>query len=276
MERLEAALEKARASRRNLQTQAAVASGGTSAPVKRSAETAELWHNLKEIKISALAARRTRITALNTGPGSGPYDLLRSRVLRLMQENGWSSVAVTSPNPACGKTTVSANLAFSLARQSDLKIMVLDLDLRRPSLHEVLSHKPNNSFHEVLEGKVRAEDNLVRFGDNLVFGLNARSAKRPSELLQSKMTREKIDQLRQTYKPDLVIFDLPPMLATDDNIGFLPSVDCGILVNAAESTTMAQLDSCEKEMAELTNVLGVVLNKCRFNDSETGYDGDYY
>lgn len=276
MERLEAALEKARASRRNLQTQAPATRGGSGAPVKRSAETAELWHNLKEIKVSALSARRTRITSLNAGTGSAPYDLLRSRVLRLMQENGWTSVAVTSPNPACGKTTVSANLAFSLARQSDLKIMVLDLDLRRPSLHDVLSQKPSSSFHEVLEGKVRAEDNLVRFGDNLIFGLNARSAKRPSELLQSKMTREKIDQIRQVYKPDLVIFDLPPMLATDDNIGFLPNVDCGILVNAAESTTIAQLDNCEKEMAELTNVLGVVLNKCRFSDSETSYDGEYY
>jgi len=276
MERLQAALEKARASRRNVQEQTGSAPAGAGGPLKRSAETAEMWHNLIEIKVSASTARRTRITALNTGPGSGPYDLLRSRVLRLMQENDWSSVAISSPNPSCGKTTVCANLAFSLARQSDLKIMVLDLDLRRPALQLVLNHKPSNSLHEVLEGKVRAEDNLLRYGENLIFGLNTRAAKRPSEMLQSKLTREKLDQLRATYKPDLVIYDLPPMLATDDNIGFLPNVDCGILVNAAESTTINQLDTCEKEMAELTNVLGVVLNKCRFNDDDAAYDGEYY
>ena len=66
------------------------------------------------------------------------------------------------------------------------------------------------------------------------------------------------------------------MLVSDDNIGFLPNTDCAILVNAAESTTMQQLDNCEKELAELTNVLGVVLNKCRFNDGPAAYDGEYY
>jgi Mrp family chromosome partitioning ATPase len=66
------------------------------------------------------------------------------------------------------------------------------------------------------------------------------------------------------------------MLATDDNVGFLPNVDCGLLVSAADSTSVAQLDICEKELSELTNVLGVVLNKCRFTDDEQGYDYDYY
>ena len=69
---------------------------------------------------------------------------------------------------------------------------------------------------------------------------------------------------------------MPPMLATDENVGFLPVVDCGLLISAADSTTIGQIDSCEKELAELTNVLGVVLNKCRFADTDSGYDYDYY
>lgn len=275
MERLEAALEKARASR-----QAAIHTAPERqtkrGKVTRTNDVAELWHNLREIKVTSHTARKNRITSLFGPRTSGAHDVLRSRVLRLMQENGWKTVAITSPNPACGKTTVSTNLAFSMARQSDLKVMVLDLDLRRPSMHEILGQKPKNSFHEVLEGKIRAEDQLVRVGDNLIFGLNARSAARPSELLQAKLTRDRLHQLQEAYRPDITIFDLPPMLASDDNIGFLPNVDCGILVNAAESTTIKQLDNCEKELAELTNVLGVVLNKCRFNDGNGTYDGEYY
>ena len=65
-------------------------------------------------------------------------------------------------------------------------------------------------------------------------------------------------------------------LASDDHVGFLPHVDCALLISAAESTTMNQLDVCEKELSELTNVLGVVLNKCRFNESDTDYYTDYY
>ena len=275
MERLEAALEKARASRREA-IQSTPTKASTTGKGRVANDVAELWHKLKEIKVTPHIARRNRITSLFGPSTSGAHDVLRSRVLRLMQEHGWKTLAVTSPNPACGKTTVCANLAFSMARQLDLKVMVIDLDLRRPSLHDVLGHKPKSSFHEVLEGKVRAEDQLVRVGDNLIFGLNARSASRPSELLQARLTKEKLAQIQAAYRPDFVIFDLPPMLVSDDNIGFLPNTDCAILVNAAESTTMQQLDNCEKELAELTNVLGVVLNKCRFNDGPAAYDGEYY
>ena len=277
MERLEAALEKARASRQAaIETAPTSRTASKSKRTARSGDVAELWHKLREIKVSTHAARKNRITSLFGPRASGAHDVLRSRVLRLMHENAWKTLAITSPNPACGKTTVATNLAFSMARQSDLKVLVLDLDLRRPAMHEVLGQKPKNSFHEVLEGKIRAEDQLVRVGDNLIFGLNARNASRPSELLQSKLTRDRLHQLQQDYRPDIVIFDLPPMLSSDDNIGFLPNVDCGILVNAAESTTIQQLDTCEKELAELTNVLGVVLNKCRFNDGNGSYDGEYY
>lgn len=281
MERLEAALEKARESRRNAQQ--AMAAGETpkadTEAVAQSTlrpEAAALWHRLKTFKISGLAARKNRITTLSQSRGSGPYDLMRSRALRLMQENGWKTLAITSPNASCGKTTVTANLAFSLARQIDLKILVLDLDLRRPALHKVLSQRPADNFHDVLEGRIRAEDQLLRFGENLAFGLNHKAASKPSELLQSKRAVDKLNMLRDNYEPDLVLIDMPPMLASDDHVGFLPHVDCAMLVSAAESTTMNQLDVCEKELSELTNVLGVVLNKCRFNEADTDYNADYY
>ncbi|MGJ8582980.1 MAG: tyrosine-protein kinase family protein [Marinosulfonomonas sp.] len=274
MERLEAALEKARQSRRTIQMETdAVA---VAEPVAEPPKPETVWSSLKEIKISNMVARNHRITALSNTKQSGPYDLLRSRTLKLMRDNNWSTLAVTSPNAGCGKTTVCANLAISLARQSDFRILLLDLDLRRPALNKVLAHKPSENFHSVLEGKVSAEQQLVRFGDNLAIGLNNKPAHNPSELLQSKKTQQRLEEIRETFKPDFVIIDMPPMLATDDNVGFLPSVDCGLLVSAADSTTVAQLDICEKELSELTNVLGVVLNKCRYADEDHGYDYDYY
>jgi MinD-like ATPase involved in chromosome partitioning or flagellar assembly len=84
-----------------------------------------------------------------------------------------------------------------------------------------------------------------------------------------------IRDLKQRFNPDVLICDLPPMLASDDVAAFLPNVDCVILVVEAEADTLGQVDACERELAAQTNVLGVVLNKCRQqNDLTANARGD--
>ena len=270
MERLEAALEKAREKRQ------IVKKASSTAPEKKiiDKDPIESSLELREIKLSTRTARNNRITTLTNSSLSGPYDMLRSRTLRIMRENNWKRLAITSPNVACGKTTITTNLAISLARQSDLRVLVLDMDLRRPALSKVLGHKDRHSLHETLGGDVKPHEQLLRLGDNLIFGLNYKPADNPSELLQSNRTKKVLEEIEQEFQPDLMIFDMPPMLSSDDNVGFLKNVDCALLVGAAEETSIKQLDNCEKELAELTNVLGVVLNKCRYTDSDGGYDYD--
>ena len=274
MERLEAALEKAREQRQAAKPAAPVAAPEQPAPILLTSEAT--WQKLFEIKISARVARNNRITTLTNNALSGPYDMLRARAVRIMGENNWKRLAITSPNLACGKTTVAANLAISLARQPEIRVLVFDMDMRRPALNKILGHRGRYSLHDVLAQKADIEDQLVRYGDNLAFGLNYSAVRNPAELLQSNRTKEFLDEVERKYLPDFVIFDMPPMLASDDNVGFLQNVDCGLLVGAAEDTTISQLDSCEKELSELTNVLGVVLNKCRYTGSDSSYNYDYY
>ena len=71
-----------------------------------------------------------------------------------------------------------------------------------------------------------------------------------------------------------MIFDMPPMLMSDDMMAFARHVDCVLLVAGAESTTVKEIDICEQDLASQTNVMGVVLNKCRYMGSE--YDYGYY
>jgi Mrp family chromosome partitioning ATPase len=149
--------------------------------------------------------------------------------------------------------------------------MLFDLDLRRPALHKVLGHTVSNSMWEVLERKVPFTEVSVRFGENLIVALNHGPTRHPAELLHSQTTSEVLDEIEARWKPDVMIFDLCPMLASDDNVGFLSNADCGLLVAAAESTRMSNIDICEKELAQLTNVLGIVLNKCRYPDDSVGY-----
>ena len=68
-----------------------------------------------------------------------------------------------------------------------------------------------------------------------------------------------------------MIFDMPPLLVGDDALAFIGHVDCVLLVAAAETTTIKEIDTCERELAAHTNVLGVVLNKCRYPDRHYGY-----
>lgn len=272
MEKLEAALAKAREMRKS--------TGGTlqsqHAPVTPKAIPAGDWSSLPEVKLTPARMQRNRITAVLGGKNATPYDMLRSRTIRLMREKDWNRLAVTSPGAACGKTTVAFNLALSLSRQKDLRVMLFDLDLRRPALHRVSGLVPPHSFHEVLDGRVSFEEHAVRIGENLILAMNATACRNPAELLQASRTGEILDEIERTWHPDVMLFDMSPMLASDDNVGFLGNVDCALLIAAAERTTLPNIDICEKELAQLTNVLGIVLNKCRYADKLVGYSYDSY
>lgn len=271
MEKLEAALAKAREMRRSA-LGGPEAARGKVAPAQVPSE----WAALPEIVLPAGHAERYRITALSSGKFAAPYDMLRSRTIRMMKDKGWSRLAITSPEAGCGKSTVSLNLALSLSRHKDLRVILMDFDFRRPSLHRTLGHKPDRSLHEFLDGKATFEDCAGRMGDNLIIALNTTVSSHPAELLQSQATRDALDAVERRWRPDVMLFDMSPMLASDDNVGFLGNVDCALLVAAAESTTLPNIDICEKEIASLTNVLGVVLNKCRYADDSVGYDYGSY
>ena len=73
-----------------------------------------------------------------------------------------------------------------------------------------------------------------------------------------------------------MFFDISPLNVSDDNIAFLQNVDCALIIAAAEGTPTSQIDQAERQVAELTNVMGIVLNKCRYASEADGYDYQYY
>jgi Mrp family chromosome partitioning ATPase len=166
------------------------------------------------------------------------------------------------------------NLGFSFARQPDIRTIIAELDLRRPSLAKILGQKPSRSFAEVLQGKTDFAKTALCYNYNLAFGLNATHVKNPAELLHGAAVPGILSDIETRYAPDLVIFDMPPMLVSDDAMAFAGQVDCVLLVAAAEATTIKEIDTCERELATQTNVMGVILNKCRFMGNEYGYN--YY
>jgi Mrp family chromosome partitioning ATPase len=276
MERLQAAIEKARAQRGDDPSpNVAPPSTPQSAPPPIAAQGS--WESLAEFRYRKKLLHRNRIVTLEGGQESAPYDMLRTRVLQQAKHHGWRRIAIVSPHSHCGKSTITANLAFSLSRQRNLRSMFLDLDLRRAGLTKILGYTGPYNMADVLEDQVSFADHAQRFGTNIVFGLNNDTkVHTPAEILQNSKTKEILDGIEATYAPDIMLFDMPPLMASDDNFGFLQNVDCALLVVAAEKTSMSQIDVAERHVAELTNVMGIVLNKCRYMSGAHGYEYNYY
>ncbi|MBN8631152.1 MAG: CpsD/CapB family tyrosine-protein kinase [Rhodobacterales bacterium] len=258
MERIQSALAKARSARdRKLQsTNPASAAGGGP------------WPDLAEIRPDLKLLARNRIVALNPGHAAASFDVMRTNLLRTLRANSWTRVAITSPTPGCGKSTVALNLAFSIARLTDKKVLLVELDLRRPSLLSVLGQPNDQQFAARLaEGRLDMAQ-VKRIGPNLALALSGSGVSSPAELLSAPRTADLIDELEAVLRPDVVLFDMSPMLVSDDALAYLDQVDCALMVAAAEETTVAEVEKCGADLAKRTQVLGVVLNKCRYMEDE--------
>ena len=287
-ERLRIAIEKARAQRQEAAAQPAAATSAAAAaasaptappsmPPRRTlsrvidATVADRWAALDPVP----PARKRPGIVPETGPAGSAYALLRTRILQQARKNGWRRVALVSPDPGDGKTTMAANLASGLTRQTDLRALVLDLDLRRTGLSKVFSGAtPPEGMDAVLTGEAPFARAARRLGDNVALGLNHHPVAQPAEILQSSAAIDALMTIETDYVPDIVLIDLPPLLIGQDNFGFLENADCALIVVSAEHTPMARIDTAERQVAELTEVMGIVLNKCRYPDRTNGYD--YY
>jgi Mrp family chromosome partitioning ATPase len=271
MERIQAAIQKAKEQRGAVDP--AVAGGAASGRgAARPVPVGPAWAEIAEFEPEArLLARSHIVTFEDVDPAHSHFDILRTKVLRAMRRSGWTSLGITSPTSGCGKTTLALNLAFSLAHQPDLRTVLVELDLRRPSMARLIGLKAPQSMAGVLQGTRSVEESFVRYGDSLAIGTNAQSVRNSAELLMHARTAEGLAAMKRAFQPDIVIYDLPPMLQSDDVMAFLPHLDCVLLVAGAEKSRLDEVDKCEKDLAEHSNVVGVVLNLCRYMAEDFGY-----
>lgn len=271
MEKLQAALAKARETRqKRLGTSPA---SSNRQPLTAARDTR--WSAIEEISLSGRAVERQRLVALQGGSDATAFDMLRTKVLQLTSEHGWRRIAITSPAAGSGKTTTALNLGASLSRHQDLRITLMDMDMRRPALAKVLNHAGENSVVDVLKQRCAFGTQARRLGANLALSMNYKAYRDPSDLFLRAQTGEVLSAIEGEFQPDIMLFDMPPMLVNDDTAAFLKNVDCALIVAEAGVSTAQQIDHCERELASQTNVLGVVLNKCRDAGSGYGYGYGY-
>lgn len=226
------------------------------------AASSQIWASLPEVPLDdALMEREHLVTGHGDEQMGKLYDHLRTRLLHALGERGWRRVAVTSPTRGCGTTLVAANLALALARRPSGRTVLMDFDLRKPSLHQRFGVKTPGEIREFLTGSDAVESHFLRLGRNLALGLNSRSEPDAAELLQEPATAMALDHMTEDLRPDAVIFDLPPILESDDVFGFLPEVDGVLLVTDGGLSTPAQIRAAEAMIRERSELIGVVLNR---------------
>lgn len=281
VERLKIALAKARAAREKAAGNPEQSGTAVAIPSLSQAERQQWgeastvgWEELDPIELDPAHLERHRIITLSRrDPAHVAFDVLRTRLLRAFQKHGWTRLGITAPDKGCGKTFVSANLALSLSRQPDIRAVLMDLDLRAPGLAKVLGIRNAEPLSWFLQGDVPATKYLRRIGRNLALGVNSEGVRDAAELLLAPQSVMALDTIRETLVPDVIIYDLPPMLTTDDVLGFLPQLDCVLLVVGGGQTRPEQVTECERMLADQTHLLGVLLNQAEgANSTRYGYE----
>ena len=258
MERIKEALERARQERGD-----APASPRPTVPTA-AARSAEIsYTQTRTTQVSAGMLRSHRIIAgLPDGDFASSYRLLRTQVLQRLTENDWNVLAITSPGEDEGKTLTAINLAISLAMEVSYSVLLVDANLRHPSIHEHMNIPAGKGLSEYLLDDVPLPDLLVH-PENLeqvVILPGGRPVQNSAELLNSPKMVQLVNELKTRYPSRIVIFDLPPVLSAADALAFAPYVDAALLV-LEEGKTSQEDARRAVELLDCTNVIGTVLNK---------------
>lgn len=280
MERIREAIERARSQqsepdRRPRSVGDWLGRSGTAGPSSLSSpsEDAEIHYQntvVQELDLEHLQDHRI-VAHQKSHPASWAFDLLRTQLLQKMDENGWRTLAITSPTMESGKTVVSINLAISIAQQTNRTALLIDFDLRRPQIARVLGLNRECSLNQVLAGDAQIEDAMVNPGiPRLVVLPTQHSVPSSAEVLGSGKVAGLMSELRERYTDRVIVVDLPPILAVDDVLAILPRVDCVLMVVGNGTSTRKEIEEAMNRLSRFP-LLGVVLNK---DDAPSG--SDYY
>jgi len=257
MDKLEKALQKARAERqKTLADTASVGPrGGEGISVPLSGLPAG------SVELSEVVLESNRIFAHHSrSQAADLFRLLRTQVLQAMSKHGFRTLAVTSPNYGDGKTTVSINMCISIALDLNQTVLLADLDLRKPCVHKYLGLAPATGLTDFLAGTASLSNTLLRLPFERMTVLPAGQVlDRSSETLGSPQMSSLAAELKTRYPDRMVVYDMPPLLAQDDPLTFLPHVDAVLLVVRDGESKVADIKRCLDILAD-ANVVGIVLN----------------
>jgi Mrp family chromosome partitioning ATPase len=191
---------------------------------------------------------------------SDTFRVLRAQVLRGLAAVQGNTLGICSANAGEGKTLMACNLAISLAMEPNFTILLADLDLRRPRIHEYFGITVQKGLCDYLEGNAEISECLINPGlDRLVLLPIRRSILNSSELLSSRLMSSLLTEIGERYERRIVLYDLPPLLPTDDSLVILPKLDANLIVVQEGRSEAGEIQRSIGFLKDY-NFIGAVLN----------------
>lgn len=201
------------------------------------------------------------------------YRVLRTSVLLSSTENPPKTILVTSGQPGEGKTTTAVNTAISLA-QLGASVLIIDCDLRKPSVHKVLGIDPTQGLSSYLSTRMEIDEVIQQLPiPNLSVMTSGRIPPNPAEMISSKRMKEMLRMLSERF--DHIVIDSPPLLKVTDPVILSTMVDGVILVVHGGRSNRDVVRRTRQELSLAgARIFGVVLNNVSVHDE--GSDSYYY
>ena len=198
-----------------------------------------------------------------------PYNRLISNVKFANVDNPYKVIMFTSTVINELKTTVCSNFAYTLSH-NEAKVIMVDLDTRKPRLHEVFNIEKNNGIVEYLSGEI-SKTELIKKTDKGVDVITVgKTVTNPITLLESQKLKELIKELKEEY--DYVVIDTPPLVACNDSAIISNLVDCVIYNVAINQGKKKEIKASLEQLHEAgANIIGINVTKVNTKDR-----GGYY
>jgi protein-tyrosine kinase len=245
-------------------------------PASKAAEAGRTQYDYvstRQVSPDEAVLKQNRIIApFRQDARSVAFQVLRAQILQKLRAQGLRSVAITSSKAGEGKSLIAANLAVSMSMEFNQTVLLVDADLRRPKICELLGLEVERGLADFLERNVPLQDILVNPGmERLVVLPSKGSFAHASELLSGPRMRQLAEEITARYSDRIIIYDLPPLLVGDDALVCLPYADSVVLVVGEGQSSKDEILQSQHLMRD-HNVIGVVLNKSADSPPKYGYN----
>jgi len=263
MERIQQALDKAKEERSRI-----AGTEGTAPPALTPTTEIESggkiqYNQTRSFTVSANKLQQMRIVkGLAQGVVTDAYNMLRTQVLQKMQQNNWKTLAITSPGQGEGKSLTAINLAISIAMEVHTTVLLVDADLRHPSIHQYFGMGTCAGLSNYLLEDKPLESMLVNPAgiERFILLPGGQAMQNSAEMLNSPKMKRLVNEFSNRYPNRIIIFDLPPILSTADAMAFSPFVDAALLVIEEGKTSEEDLSRAISLLGK-EKLLGTLLNK---------------
>ena len=217
-----------------------------------------------------------KITELDQkSPIAEAFRTVRTNISFSDVDNEIQTILFTSTKQNEGKSTVIANVAYSFSKLENCKVLLMDLDLRNPSVHKMFGVSNTYGLMDNLKHNRPLEKCIHKIEENIHVLPTGAMPPNPSEILSSKKMAKFLEDIKSHY--DYIFIDAPPVGVVSDATIISSNVDGVMYVVGAKETDLSHaqvaIDNLKKADA---NIIGSVLNKYEMNQSSYSYYGYYY